>query len=407
MTKIRVAIVVPALNLGGGVPAVARFLRDVALGDDRFEIKLISLSTSATDSLSLRLASPRSWIEGAKSEVDLWEGLPVTNVGAVIGELEFQRYLPRAVLTRALSDCHVVQVVCGAASWANAALGLGKPIAIHVATRTRVERRLREAIPSGISGIWRKAMTVIADRLDSRALRHADAIQVMNPWMLNYARNLNVGRIVDLRYAPPGVDTVRFLPVERTDLDLNPYILCVGRFSDPRKNIGLLLSAYALLPHSARNGVRLLLAGSSEPPGSFWESVQRLDLEGSVIYFHNPDQDELVRLYQRASMLVSPSDEEGFGMVLIEAMACGIPVVATRSGGPDGIVNDGEDGFLVPLNDERAMATRIQQLVQDSDLNIAMGIRARRKVENIYSQEIAGLVFKDVWQSLAANVVNC
>ena len=64
-----------------------------------------------------------------------------------------------------------------------------------------------------VGGWWRKGMTVITDRLDDRALRSVDAIQVENPWMLDYAREINRGRSdVDIRYAPPGVDAKLFLP---------------------------------------------------------------------------------------------------------------------------------------------------------------------------------------------------
>ncbi|UUZ68377.1 hypothetical protein LP416_30235 [Polaromonas sp. P2-4] len=56
-------------------------------------------------------------------------------------------------------------------------------------------------------------MTVVTDRLDDRAMRTADAVQVMNPWMLDYARRLNGARNFDLRYAPPGVDAEAFRPL--------------------------------------------------------------------------------------------------------------------------------------------------------------------------------------------------
>src|SRR6202043_1838740 len=98
-------------------------------------------------------------------------------------ELEFQRYRPRRALTILLADCDLVQMVCGSAAWANAVLGLGKPVSVHVATRAKIERRRRDAHPQGLFGWWRKAMTPITNRLDDRALRCADAVQVMNPWM--------------------------------------------------------------------------------------------------------------------------------------------------------------------------------------------------------------------------------
>jgi glycosyltransferase involved in cell wall biosynthesis len=94
------------------------------------------------------------------------------------------------------------------------------------------------------------------------------------------------------------------------------------------------------------------------------------------------------------------SDEEGLGVVILEAMACAIPVVATRCGGPDGIITDGEDGFLVPLDDASVMADRLTILCSDPQRNVAMGISARATVSARYASEVAGEEFVQVWDSL-------
>ena len=210
MRRPRIGIVVPALAAGGGVPAVARFVMAAAQRDGGFDIELISLSSSSRDAASVRLASPASWLAGVGSSPVEWEGRTVSQIGVFGAELEFQRYRPRRALTQALARCDLIQVVCGAPAWANAVIGLGKPVALQVATRARVERRQRDSQPAGLAGWWRKAMTEVTDRLDGRALLGADAIQVENPWMLQYARDINAGRDVDLRYAPPGVDAVSY-----------------------------------------------------------------------------------------------------------------------------------------------------------------------------------------------------
>jgi len=397
MARLRLAMVVPALVKGGGVSAVARFLKDTARRSQRFDLQLISLSTSADDEASVRLASPSSWLTGIRAVAGDWEGIPFTHVGAGATEVEFQRYRPRRVLTRALASCDVIQVVCGCPAWAGAVLGLGKPVALQVATRARIERRLRDANARGPKGWWRKGMTDITDRLDDRALRGVDAIQVENLWMLEYARRINANRDVDLRYAPPGVDAVRYRPISMGARGQNPYVLCVGRLDDPRKNVGLLLAAYARLPVEVRDCARLVLAGSSPPRDSFWKEVEAANLRDRVSYVARPDADALLDLYRSASVFALPSDEEGFGMVVLEAMACGVPVVATRSGGPDGIITDGKDGYLVALDDAEAMAARLLVLLHDRAHNVAMGEAARRTIEERYDERIAGEVFLDMW----------
>lgn len=396
----RIALVVPNLEHGGGVTTVARFVRDTIVRTEGFELMQVSLATAAGDPCHMRIARPGSWRRGAITAPGTWDGRAYTHVGAVAGELEFQRYRTRAALTRVLADCDIVQVVCGSPAWANAVLGVGKPVALQVATRALVERRTRDARPRSAKAWWRKGMTRIMDRLDDRVLRRVDAIQLENPWMHAYAQGLNRGRDVDIRYAPPGIDADRLRPLPGVDRMKMPYILCVGRLGDPRKNITLVLEAYKRLPVAVRKRTQLVLAGRAPPPGEFWERAEAAGLRRRIRYVARPGADELRDLYQHASVFALPSNEEGLGMVLLEAMACGAPAVATRCGGPDGVIGDGEDGFLVPVGDAQAMADRLQCLLADPERNRAMGSAARRTIEARYDQHVAGAVFEAMWQRL-------
>jgi len=393
-------LVVPALAEGGGVPSVARFVREVADSAGYLELRLVSLSMSSTDPESLLLGDPRTWLRGARARKSEWEGHSFVHVGAVGGEIEFQRYQPRRALASALAGCNLIQVVSGTPAWANAVSNLGTPVALQVATRTRVERRLRDAEPRNLLDWWRKLMTRIVDPLDDRAVRRVDAIQVENLWMLEYARTLNIGRKIDIRYAPPGVDDTLFHPTPVRDLASNSYVLCVGRLDDPRKNVGLLLESYARLPGDVRARVRLVLAGSSGPTSAFWKRATALGVRDRVEYVAAPTREALVDLYQHATVFALSSDEEGLGLVLLESMACGVPAVSTRSGGPDGVITDGKDGFLVPLDDAVRMADRLGRLLRDCALNISMGREARRVIEARYARRVAAEAFLDVWDRL-------
>lgn len=396
----KLAIVAPLLVGSGGVSSFARFLKGVALKSGKFELLLVSLSMSRDDPCSLNLLDPGSWRRGVTVSEGEWEGLPFVHVGAWAGEIEFQRYRPRAQLEQALADCDIIQLVCGYPAWANAVAGLGKPVALQVATRAIVERQSREAENRGPSAWFGIAMTRITNKLDDRALRLVDCIQVENQWMMDYAAKLNTDRAVDLRYAPPGVDTAKFRPPSSRDLDRDPYVLCVGRLGDPRKNILLLLEAYALLPQATGSKVKLLLAGFSPPPDSFWRRAESLGLSDRVCYFASSGEDELIELYRHASVFVLSSNEEGLGIVLLEAMACGVPVVSTACGGPNEIVSDGVDGYLVPARDARSMAARVNQLLLDQQLNRQMGECARQKVKQSFDQKITGKVFLDMWERM-------
>ena len=396
----RIGLVVPSLDDGGGVPAVARFLADVAEKSSEFSLRLISLSTSSRDPASVRIISPKSWANGVASRQGTWNERAFVHVGACFGELEFMRYQPRKALAQAIEGCDILQVVSGFPAWANTVTGYGKPVSLQCATRAIVERRMRDKAPQSLPGVLRRGMTQITNVLDRKALREVDAVQVENPWMLDYVTDVNKGRDVDIRYAPPGIDAATFKPALTRLPSGCSYILCVGRLGDPRKNIEVLLAAYARLAPAMRARVQLVLAGSTQPPPSFWERAGDLGVRDRVSFVPRPSREELVALYQAAAVFALPSDEEGLGIVLLEAMGCGVPVVSTRSGGPDGIIEEGVDGFLVPLGDADALAGRLTELLEDSELNDLMGKAGRLTVERRYAEGVAGAVFLDIWRGL-------
>ena len=398
-TQRRMGLIVPALEHGGGVPAVAKFVLDVALRNG-YQVKLISLATSSVDECSKRLAKPSTWLRGAFVRSGTWRSMTMQHVGAEWTEFEFQRYKPRKALAALVADCDLLQVVSGTPAWANAVIGEGRPLALQVATRAKVERRRLDAHPKTLAGWWRKAMTFVTDRLDDRAIRGVDALQLENLWMLDYCKLINSSRNdVDIRYAPPGVDARVFYPVAARLSNPKPYVLCVGRLDDPRKNINYLLRAFNRLPSSLAH-VQLVTAGSGKPPLDYWRQVEKMGLTARVRHVHRPTTDELVKLYQQATVLALSSDEEGLGVVILEAMACAVPVVATRCGGPEGIITDGMDGLLVPLDDEAEFAERLTVLCSDLERNQRMGQCARATIEARFAEEVAGQSFVDVWAML-------
>lgn len=137
------------------------------------------------------------------------------------------------------------------------------------------------------------------------------------------------------------------------------------------------------------------------PPDSYWQKVGELGLSDRVRHIQRPEQFELVQLYQRATVFALASDEEGLGVVILEAMACAVPVVATRCGGPEGIITDGVDGFLVPVDSADEMAVRLVELCQDIPKNLQMGSAARATIEERYADEVAGRAFIEVWDILS------
>ncbi|MFN0072789.1 MAG: glycosyltransferase family 4 protein [Chloroflexota bacterium] len=158
-------------------------------------------------------------------------------------------------------------------------------------------------------------------------------------------------------------------PVRSTD---ELTLITVGRMDDPRKNIGALLGALPLVRASV-GSVTLKIVG----PGT--EALMAAPPEG-VLCLGRLSGADLVRELQNADLFVLPSLQEGLGLVVLEAMACGLPVVCTPSGGPDAHVRAGETGFLARDFSPASIAEAIIRSLSDTQRLRTMGDSARALV---------------------------
>ena len=193
--------------------------------------------------------------------------------------------------------------------------------------------------------------------------------------------------IKSLRVIPNGVDLDRFVPSGSSSTD--QYILFVGRLV-VQKGVDVALQAFSVLlrrcPH-----VRLIVVGDGSLALYFQRVARYLGLSSQVSFVGWKTGQSLVRLYQGAEVVVMPSFYEPFGIVVLEAMACGRPVVATRTGGLAEVVEDGVNGFLVPPGDYLRLAQRIAALLLDPNRAATFGEAARQRA----------LAFG--WEKIAAN----
>ena len=391
----RIALVVPDLVSEGGVPSVALFLHRVIEDSGMFQSDLFSVASSARDATSVRFLSLPSWFKVDMIVNGIWQGIPYRHFGAFLSEFEFQRYQPRRILTDALNCYDIIQIIAGSPAWALVGRDARPPVFLQVATLIRSERSPRLSRESGPMGIWHRAMTSITEQYDFDALRYVEAVFVENNWM--FSRLQQDGSCKDVIFAPPGVDTAVFCPSrERCD----DFILSVARFDDVRKNVRLLFSAYRVLRHKLIDAPRLVLSGKSGPRKDDWDLAKSLGIEDHIEFREDVPTDELARLYRNAALFVLPSDEEGLGIVLLEAMASGTPVVSTRCGGPETIIVDEETGFLTPVGDAHALAARMRQLLESPQLRRDMGAGGRRAIEARFSLDVAGRAFLDKYEEI-------
>jgi D-inositol-3-phosphate glycosyltransferase len=379
----RVAIVTHRSGLEGGVKTMIMFLRRVLAESGRYEPHIISLSTSRRDSASVLLCSPRSWLRGVRVEQGTVEGIPFVHVGAFGADLEFQRYRPRPCLTSLLSQFDLVQFVVGTPSWAAVMPGA----LLWTATTIWPDRASRVLATSGLRRLFLISMSRAAESYERQALRNSNHVFALSEYT---RRSVAPWTPADrLEVAPCGADTAFFHPAESRPPGQAQYILSVARFSDPRKNLRLLIESYDKF--WGPTAPELWLAGGVDAQSVQWVSTLRS--AASIRLLGARDAQELAELYRNALFFVLSSDEEGLGIVVLEAMASGLPIVTTRCGGPESIVEQGETGLFVPLGGRDELAAAMDTLTTSAGLRTRMARQARVKAVERFSIAAAGSTF--------------
>ncbi len=197
---------------------------------------------------------------------------------------------------------------------------------------------------------------------------------------------------VDIKHFSPraqGEDSVR----TRYALEKNERVLLfVGGLDSAHyfKGINILLDAVKYISENNSFPLfRVVVVGDGDLRQSYEDSARDLGLQKRVIFTGSISQQDLPSYIRSADACVLPSvdSSEAFGIVLLEAMACGVPVIATDLPGVRSVVRHGENGLLVPPRDSHALAAAIQELFCDEEKRKRYGIRGREIVETFYSGE--------------------
>ncbi|MBI5554281.1 MAG: glycosyltransferase family 4 protein [Elusimicrobia bacterium] len=394
----RIAIVVPTLTEKGGVATVAKFLYKAINGSGRYCADIISLATAARDEASLRILAPASWLAGLKIISKKWEKGEYQHVGCNWAEFEFQRYRPRRVLTELLNKYDLVQVVAGGPALALAARYIKPPVCVFVATMVQEEYAAIIKRAKGWKKYWLITRVYLIARIEKIALKNVTRVFGESDYTLRLLTSL-VERS-RLRLGSPGVDLDVFHPEAYCQ---DGYILSVGRFLDPRKNIRMLFEAYECLRQKMRHAPKLMLAGLTGPSEEDLALAARLGIEKYIEIQQNVAEIDLGEIYRQASIFVLSSDEEGLGVVILEAMASGLPVISTRCGGPETAVLEGRNGFLTPVGDSRAMAEKMMELLSAPSLRRRMGEEGRRMAIERFSLPAAARAYFSEYEKLLGN----
>jgi len=179
-----------------------------------------------------------------------------------------------------------------------------------------------------------------------------------------------------------GGDSGQFAPVARDAVQDGLEILCVGRLT-PAKGQHLLIDAVDALGRAGRD-VRLRVVGGGPDEASLRECAARMARPDTVVFEGPVNQDRIREFYARADIFCLPSFAEGLPVVLMEAMAMGIPTVSTYIAGIPELIRDGVDGLLVPAADLEALVQALVRLMDSRELRERLAASGRERVLELF-----------------------
>jgi len=242
---------------------------------------------------------------------------------------------------------------------------------------------------------------------EREVLRHADKVTAATRAELAQLQWLYEVKTDNVVIIPPGVDTGRFYPIPMEDareyLSVSTcprMLLFVGRI-EPLKGVGTLIEAISEMREDGfldDAEVCLVIIGGdasvseelmSHEMARLLNLREKYGLQDVVTFLGKRSQDTLPNYYSAADVVVVPSHYESFGMVALEAMACGTPVVASQVGGLAYLIKDGETGYHVRNQEPGELADRLMRVLQDDDLHASMSENAAAYAKNYSWKTIA------------------
>jgi glycosyltransferase involved in cell wall biosynthesis len=313
------------------------------------------------------------------------------------------------------------------------------PDVVHIQVASQFIPVVRRAVPGAriVLHVHDDLLTRVDRARITPRLAHADAVVTCSDYIAQRWRESFPEFAARIWPIGNGANLERFTAADSRSPPVTPQVLFVGRVS-PEKGPHLLASAFNLVLRAVPTARLTLVGPAGLLPFGYISSmkddpqvaslqefygyrlVERILLQvlGARTSYVNAvttrlspqalartrilgsvSQERLPDLYRSASVLVAPSlIEEPFGLPLVEAMACGLPVVASRAGGMTGIVADGETGRLVPRGDAAALASAISQILLDEGLARSMRAAATRVAQERFSWRHVAATLESVYE---------
>lgn len=232
--------------------------------------------------------------------------------------------------------------------------------------------------------------TPLRSVLTKYALRKANKIVAVSRVLANSIKTYN--EKLDIKVIPNPVNVHKFKP-SYTGQNLTKKILHVSSLK-PVKGISYLIEAVANLKNKRNDFIVDIVGGDVDYIQTYKNLAKNKQIENIIRFHGKKSNDEVVNFMNRCSFFVFPSIEESFGVVLIEAMACGKPVIATKSGGPEEIVRN-ESGILIPPEDTESLTEALDYMLDNFQKNNSKHIR--QYIKDNFSYEVFGEALSKIY----------
>lgn len=238
-------------------------------------------------------------------------------------------------------------------------------------------------------------------------LSRINGLTVVSRAMRETAQRLGASNVMT-EVIPMGVDLkTSFVPSGRTGVRRAGRLLFVGRLVEKKGLIFLIRAMPAIL--KAHPEADFLIAGSGPEEKNLRAETKRLNLQGKITFSGPIENSGLPALYQSSEIVVFPSviatdgDQEGFGLVQVEALGCECGVVATDLPAIRDIIIDGKTGLIVPQRDESALATKIVYLLDHPEIRMELGKAGRAFVLDRYDWDIIAKRYREMIEKVMAS----
>jgi glycosyltransferase involved in cell wall biosynthesis len=386
MPMARVLYLTQAFPRGpGDVPGKFLLLQAVALAEQGVEVEVLAPSAAGLP------------------ERHQVEGIPVRHYRYAPGRLETIAYTG-SMATRAASPGGMLALAgllgAGALAARRAAGGYDL-VHAHWWFPSALQARLAGCRPL-VTSFHGTDVRLVQDRplakaVCARVMRASAAITTDSGWLAEVAGS----------FAPDRADRIRVLPAPADDRLFSPgdaprgHLLFVGRL-DRQKGAEVAVHALARLTGPSAE-LPLRIVGGGEQEASLRRLAAELGVAGRIVWERGLTNEQLAARYRQAVALLVPGQDEGLGVVAIEAQLCATPVVAVASGGLGDVVSDGVTGRMFPPGDDQALAKAVEELHGDPAASAVMGERARRSAVERFGIRRAARAFAALYDEVLAD----